>query len=719
MEFLASLPTYDEDTATKLVWDRLSDILNGTEGICYYKHPIISSTSNSVPELTILARGYQPLAIKCLDSTIDEIADIQKIVQDLDDYIIGIEYRFDKERELRRVFKPIGVLALPQISKVEFDKKARVEGIKFIWSNLDVRDILTENDRTRSDERFWKLSKSVFQGVSPLNKGTLDQPNKSSIMGEAIGLLEKDIALLDTDQHKVAIQIAPGPQQVRGLAGTGKTVVLAMKAANIHLRFPDKKILFTFNTQSLYNQAKSLISKFYRINSDSDPDWDKLHILHAWGGQGKQGVYSELCRRHGIRPLTLSEARQMGSIDPLAICCKDILRRIKIDPYYDFILMDEAQDFPKDFFRLLYELCIPTKGAHRDEPDRRICWAYDELQSLSAVNVPGPTELFGLDEQGLPRVSFDDTDYPGGIAKDFALHRSYRCPREVLMLAHGIGLGIHAQRGCVQMLSSVSSWESIGYKVEAGNLEEGQETIICRPRENSPNRLSEIYSGQKAIVEIKAFNHIDDELTWIAESIKSDIQEDNVNPEQIVVICLKKMAKDMLGKLQSELLKNDVKSVIPGFVHAASDFAEQGRVTLSSVHRAKGNEAPVVYIFAFDNLYQYVEEIEMRNRAFTSISRSKGWVRVTGSGKEMQILQREIDLIRKDIPCLKFMFPDMDKIRQLDMASETLRRKYEVKTGREALKNLTNIDKDALASLDKSDLKKLIETLNGMITDEN
>jgi len=57
-------------------------------------------------------------------------------------------------------------------------------------------------------------------------------------MGAAIRELDKQVASLDDEQELVALQIAPGPQRIRGLAGTGKTVLLAMRAANIHLQEP-------------------------------------------------------------------------------------------------------------------------------------------------------------------------------------------------------------------------------------------------------------------------------------------------------------------------------------------------------------------------------------------------------------------------------------------------------------------------------------------------
>lgn len=195
-------------------------------------------------------------------------------------------------------------------------------------------------------------AKSVFQGVNPLNRQITDVPDNAETMGGTISILEKQIALLDEQQHKVAIQMAPGPQRIRGLSGTSKTVVLAMKAANIHRRYSNKNILFTFHTQSLYNQAKTLITKFFREYSDSDPDWERLHVRHGWGGVSRPGVYSDLCGRVGITPLTYRDAKSSDYAVPFRACCKEVLK-YEIEPFYDFILVDEAQDFPKEFFWML------------------------------------------------------------------------------------------------------------------------------------------------------------------------------------------------------------------------------------------------------------------------------------------------------------------------------------------------------------------------------
>jgi superfamily I DNA and RNA helicase len=720
VQFLASLPTYGQDQAAKNIWEKLKEILNGVDGICYYQHPVITSTTRAVPDLTLLANGYQPVAIKCCNFTLNDIHDmndtswtindavIDSPVLELEDYIVGLQHKFSKERSLRYAFDAKGAIAFPLIGKAEFETRFSLPPhLRLIWADLNVREALVSINPL--PERDWMLAKSVFQGVSPINRSiTINGAQTASTLGEAIRILENEIALLDEEQHKVAVQIAPGPQRIRGLAGTGKTVVLAMKAANLHLRYPDKDLLFTFNTQSLYNQATTLISKFFRLHSDEAPDWNKLHVMHGWGSANRPGVYSDVCKRVGAMPMSFPSARATDNVSPFRACCTSALQ-FNIKPFYDYILVDEAQDFPREFFQLLYKLATG---------DKRICWAYDELQSLSSTEVPSPTELFGSDSEGHPLISLEGEDYEGGIEKDFVLHRSYRCPQQVLMLAHAIGLGIHSYRGCVQMLANKSSWTSIGYEIVSGNLTAGEQTEILRPPQNSPNRLNQIYSGVQSVITTKAFENRTQEIEWVAEQIKNDITLEAVRPEQIVVISLPSLiAKKYLTHLQEELMKHEIASTIPGLVNDTAEFAEPGLVTLSTVYRAKGNEAAVVYIISFDSLYEYTEEIERRNQAFASISRSKGWVRITGVGKAMVVAEREIYRILKDIPYFKFRFPDMEHLRRLD-ASETSRRRREVRTAQESIKRLIGLDEEAILALPPALLEKLRAKIEGRLDED-
>ncbi len=181
-------------------------------------------------------------------------------------------------------------MALPFIAQSDFEEKFgplpnNAKNANILWKGSNTDFLYCTLEHALSDTEF-TLTRAVIQGATSLHKPQNVLSKEITTMGAAIRELDKQVAALDDKQEAVVLQMAPGPQRIRGLAGTGKTVLLAMKAAHIHIKEPDKKILFTFNTQSLYNQARELISKTYRAHCGTDPNWDQLHVRHAWGGRG-------------------------------------------------------------------------------------------------------------------------------------------------------------------------------------------------------------------------------------------------------------------------------------------------------------------------------------------------------------------------------------------------------------------------------------------------
>src|SRR3990172_2772235 len=371
IRLLPSTPDYADDAASQKVWGILKDAFAPDVGVCYYRHPVVRATSGAIPEFTVIARAHHPVILRVLPYEAAEIHAIDDLswnvngkiidspVAELDDCVVALRAIFDRERILRHVLSPRPVLAMPLISEHQFRFRENLAGarVTVIWADAAFLSDEFSLERPLTEDQ-WKVARSVVQGARPLSRSSSTPTTETSTVGEAIRQLEKEIALLDQDQERVAIPIAPGPQRIRGLAGTGKTVLLAMKAANIHLHFPDKKILFTFNTQSLYNQSKTLISKFYRYFSDTDPNCYVLHIRHAWGSRGRPGVYYDLCLRQGVPPLNLNTARTLNPRSPFQACCDEALKN-SITQEYDFVLVDEAQDFPTEFFKVLYGLAVP------------------------------------------------------------------------------------------------------------------------------------------------------------------------------------------------------------------------------------------------------------------------------------------------------------------------------------------------------------------------
>lgn len=135
MQFISSLPTFEEDLATKSTWIRLEEKLSSVEGICYYQHPIISSATQNPPDLAILANGYKVIVATCLPYQIDDISSIKEDAWEvsgsridspllaLEDYVIGLEHKFMRDRRLRNAIEVLPVLSLPGITMSDFYNK--------------------------------------------------------------------------------------------------------------------------------------------------------------------------------------------------------------------------------------------------------------------------------------------------------------------------------------------------------------------------------------------------------------------------------------------------------------------------------------------------------------------------------------------------------------------------------------------------------------------
>src|SRR5262249_11551719 len=127
--------------------------------------------------------------------------------------------------------------------------------------------------------------------------------------GKQAELVEAAITIFDQQQKYGMMGKIAGPQRIRGLAGSGKTVVLAMKAAQMHLQYPEARIAYTFWTRSLYQHVKRLVTRFYRQFDDRDPDWEKsLNVLHGWGSSSTPGIYSYTCEQHGVQGMSFQQA---------------------------------------------------------------------------------------------------------------------------------------------------------------------------------------------------------------------------------------------------------------------------------------------------------------------------------------------------------------------------------------------------------------------------
>ena len=245
---------------------------------------------------------------------------------------------------------------------------------------------------------------AALQRVSTIKPAKKRAGVQAGTRGAILKDIERNIANLDQWQKAAAIESPEGPQRIRGLAGSGKTIVLALKAAYWHSQNPEWQIAVTFHSRALYQQMTDLTTRFTFEHTNDSPDPDHLKIIHSWGSGSRPGVYSLMAAALGETPRDYAYARGMyGVDDAFQGICRELLEIARVrtpQPIFDAVLIDEAQDLPPEFFQLVYRFTRNPK---------RIVWAFDEMQKLSESTMPDTDELFGTGPRGESLVNLEST----------------------------------------------------------------------------------------------------------------------------------------------------------------------------------------------------------------------------------------------------------------------------------------------------------------------
>lgn len=525
------------------------------------------------------------------------------------------------------------------------DKSGITSRYNFITSTQDfVKYIVSIKKNIKSN--LIEEAISSLQGAKgllrPANRDVSKFPENSKVA--KIHAVESKILKFDNEQQDGYIPAIEGPHRIRGLAGSGKTVILTMKVVQTLLREQrrDINVLYTFSTKSLYQHVKRLVHRFFREFHDDMSYLDCVSVLHAWGGKTNPGVYSNACVAHGIPALTLSGAQRNAPLgtSPFEFACKQLLETVEIVPQYDYVFVDEAQDYGK------YYLQLCTKLAKNN----RVTFGSDVFQNIFQTKVITAQEIFG-----------EQLDFK----QDDILEVCYRTPRTILIAAHAIGLGIYGKQ--VQVIESVESWNDFGYDVltrDTGSFDLNEKVSVQRSEKNSPTLVNE--EADKLITCQGGFSDVQHESYFVANKIVNDIKTEGLLPEDILVICLDdRGCNQYFSHLDDALAKYDISTNNTNAnKYSINDFHVPGRVTLSTIHKAKGNEAYSVYIVGCDAVCHNLN-VRSRNLLFTAMTRTKAWLYLTGYSDLANKIFEEIGAAKKESPTLSFIYPSKEGLEQI------------------------------------------------------
>lgn len=532
-------------------------------------------------------------------------------------------------------------------SKIEINK---IDNYYIFNSYNEIREYITSNKNNIDDETYNSIKFSIQEAFG-LNTNVERKQAKIGTKAYQISEMSKCINTYDSSQMEAILTDPEGIQRIRGMAGSGKTIILAKKAVQLHIQHPEWNIIVTYYTRSLHNQFENLIDRFYSSQTEGKKyNKEKLRIMHAWGSEKMPGLYYEICMKYGEKPLNYREALQNGNDNPFENACKKFIESHEnIQKSYDCILIDEAQDFGECFLKL----CLKTLGK-----ENRLVYAYDELQQLDGEAMEKPKELFGVD-----------------IGHDTPLKTCYRNQSKVIVSAHAIGMRLYGANGIIQMPGTTDVWDSIGYCSDT-EIKEGKEVLLYRTKETSPDFLK----TDDEIIDLLSYDNESSMLANLLDMLNKNLSHDGLENKDIMIIDM-----DILHYTQNknELLKlidasNSFNFKYDFSVHLAGasfpeDFFRDDSIVYTSVRRAKGNEAYMVYVLNAQKCINSWQRRSDRNSLFTAITRTKGWVRILGYGNEMNELQQEFNAIKENDYKLFFSkYPSKDEQRDMFLNNKDL-----------------------------------------------
>jgi superfamily I DNA and RNA helicase len=641
--------------AARALADELGRVVH--EGTVYLGYPVLATADEKVEvDALLVSVDHGLVAFLIEDEVPANEAEWSEAIAAQDRLYAVLESHLGRHETLRRGRR----LAVTPFTATVFSAAAEApDGAEGFYGDLQaVPDWV--DDLPALDISIERALQAALQRVTTIKpakrRATVERPDSR---GAVLKEIEKGIANLDRWQKQAAIESPEGPQRIRGLAGSGKTVVLALKAAYWHTQHPEWQIALTFHTRALYQQLDDLVTRFTFEHSNDRPDPDRLRIVHAWGSSSRTGVYSMIARALGETPRDWSYARGTYGMDnAFQGVCRELLAASdtrNVEPIFDAVLIDEAQDLPPEFFQLVYRF---TK-----EP-KRIVWGFDELQRLSEGAMPDTRELFGTGPGGEALVSLDSpADSP---QRDIVLPVCYRNTPWALATAHAVGLGVYRQNGgLLQHPDNPKVWHDIGYSVVHGELESGERVTLQRSPDSYPPYFPALIDPEDAVV-LQIFDSETEQDEWVANQIALNLTRDELDPDDVLVVLPESYrAKRRAPQIIKALARHNILGHLVGVNTSVDEVFQPGSVAIAHIFRAKGNEAPMVYVVDAQYGANPFNAVTRRNTLFTAITRSRAWVRVTGWGERAADIASEIRTVREKQYKLEFRIPTPDELATL------------------------------------------------------
>jgi len=435
----------------------------------------------------------------------------------------------------------------------------------------------------------------------------------SRILKPSIHTIEDGIEIkYSSIQKELSISEENARKRIKGVAGSGKSLVLAKRAVNAHKRTGGLVLILTFNI----TMRNYLHDKISAVRDDFS--WEFFHIsnYHDFITSNLNNLGYRISELIGKPPVDEDHEQETTNIDDLDTHIYSNLKlfsQMKPDfPKYDAIFIDETQDYKENWIRIIIE-----------------CFSNDKCEIVAFADEKQNIYSRELDVNKMPVIPITVG------AWDKRLNVSYRLADKIATVATDF------QR----------KFFSSKYEIE-NKIDTGYKPMLF----NDP------------IIEYHYLNSIEDKV--IGDYIYKQILKNNFNSNDVTILSSRiKMLRGLNEQLKSlskektnimfeteEEFQKFVPNSFSGYEtnkhinnirknRKTQFWMNRGSFKLSTIHSFKGWESPVLFLVIEDNLIDNKDlQISQSNRykpfefsnelVYTGITRCKDYLFIINLNNE-------------------------------------------------------------------------------------
>lgn len=334
-------------------------------GATVWYEPLFS-LSNDHPDLVVLVPDTGVLVLEILQAKRTAVVNVSGTtltVKDEDGQRVDVEHPLARARAfadaVRERVRASGIDAEDELPVLAAGVFAYIDRIAAKSRGLDVAvdlgTCLFRDDIDRMNESRAGASTVLTELLAAPPRGVISEVAErmyravihldtvlTPVQGELPGIaaaITSDVKALDREQEALAKSLGTGHRVIRGVAGSGKTVILVHRARLLAQLNKDDRILVTCYTRSLKGYLERQLSEYRNVTVSTLHQQMSTFIWMA-GGQPPRPN----------NQLTISETAQLAMTSLASLRDKDGDLESKL---FDHVLVDEAQDFPVEALQLV------------------------------------------------------------------------------------------------------------------------------------------------------------------------------------------------------------------------------------------------------------------------------------------------------------------------------------------------------------------------------